>query len=85
MILLHIVSVDGANINIEILLCFDHIKVDCPLKPVLERTVDKIGLLILLIGIAPTLLPELLGGHLSHGLGLWLGILRSTLGRLLLR
>ena len=82
-ILLHIGKVIGADINIEILLRFDHIKIDCPLKTVPKRTVDKIGLLILLIGIVPTLLPELLGSHLSHELGLRLGLLRSTLGRLL--
>ena len=54
-VLLHSISVNGANINKEILLGLDHIKVDGKLKTVLERAVDQSGFLVPLIGIAATL------------------------------
>ena len=71
-VLLHSISVNGANINKEILLGLDHIKIDGKLKTVLERAVDQSGFLVHLIGIAATLFPKLLVGHLSHSLPLWL-------------
>ena len=71
-VLLHSINVNGANINKEILLGLDHIKIDGKLKAVLERAVDQSGILVRLIGVAVTLFPKLLGSHLSHSLSLWL-------------
>ena len=71
-VLLHSISVNGANINKKILLGLDHIKVDGKLKTVPERAVDQSGFLVHRIGVAATLLPKLLVGHLSHSLPFWL-------------
>ena len=60
------------NIDKEILLSLDHIKVCGILKPVPERAIDKIGFLVFLIGVAPTPVPEFLARHLSHFLATWL-------------
>ena len=60
------------NIDKEILLSLDHIKVCGILKPVLERAIDKIGFLVFLIGVAPTPVLEFLARHLSHFLTTWL-------------
>ena len=54
-VLLHSIHVDGAYINIEILLGLDHIKIDGKLKAVLEQAVDQSGILVFLIGVAETL------------------------------
>ena len=53
-ILLHIVGVDGAHIDIEVLLGLEHIKENGKLKPVPERTVDQSGFLVFHIGVAAT-------------------------------
>ena len=71
-VLLHSISVNGANINKKILLALDHIKVDGKLKTVSERVVDQSGFLVHHIGVAVTLLPKLLVGHLNHSLPLLL-------------
>ena len=71
-ILLHSISVNGANINKKILLGLDHIEVDGKLKTVPEQAVDKIGFLVFRIGVAATPFPELLGIHLCHSLAPWL-------------
>ena len=71
-ILLHIVCVDGAHINIEILLGLEHIKEDGKLKAVPEWTVDQSGFLVYLLRVAATPCPELLGIHLRHGFARWL-------------
>ena len=50
----HMCSINGAHINIEVLLGLEHIKEDCELKPVPEGTIDKSWVLILSIGVAVT-------------------------------
>ena len=66
-IVLHMLGVDGVHIDIEILLGFEDIKVDGKLEPVLERTVDQSGILVVLIRVAEAPCPELLGRHFWHG------------------
>ena len=71
-ILLHMVRVDGAHINIEILLGLEHIKEDVKLKAFPERTVDQSGFLVYLIRVAARPCPELLCIHLRQGFARWL-------------
>ena len=71
-VLLHGISVDGANINIEILLGLEHIKEYGKLKSVPERTIDQSGFLVFHIRVAAMPCLELLGIHLRHSFALWL-------------
>ena len=79
MVLLHSICVDGMNIDKEVLLSLDHVKVGGILKPVPERAIDKVGFLVFLIWVAATPVLEFLARHLSHLLATWLRPVGSLL------
>jgi hypothetical protein len=69
-ILLHISYVDGLGWHLKILLRLQHIVKDRSLLSSPEGMLHQRWVLGTTIRIALTELPELLGGHLRHGLGL---------------